>query len=221
MRMIRLFLGAALCAFAATAATAAEPKNGVDYLTLPVAQNTDAGKKVEVTEFFAYYCPHCDAFEPLLEDWVKRQGANIVFKRVHVPRDPGVLPQQRLFYTLESLGLVEQYHAKVFAAMHVQRLRLGSDEQVFDWAEKAGIDRARFIDTYRSFGVQARLRRADALMAAYRIDQWPMVAVDGRFMTSPAQAAQGAPDAQTEVQQQQAALRVMDFLVATARAEKK
>src|SRR5689334_8763460 len=78
----------------------------------------DAGGKVEVIEFFAWYCPHCYAFEPALQAWVKRQGDRIVFKRVHVSRDAGVAPQQRLFFTLEAMGLLDQYHDKVFAAMH-------------------------------------------------------------------------------------------------------
>jgi thiol:disulfide interchange protein DsbA len=221
MRLIRTLLCAAAIGFAAASACAADPNNGVDYLTLPEAQNTDAGNKVEVTEFFAYYCPHCNRFEPLLAAWVKKQGANIVFKRVHVSNGAGVLPQQRLFYTLEALDLVDQYHDKVFDAMHVERLRLGSDEAVFDWAERSGIDRTRFIETYRSFGVQAKLRRAGAMMAAYRIDQWPMVAIGGRYMTSPSQAGESVKTAQTEEQQQQAALQVMDFLVAKAKAEKK
>jgi thiol:disulfide interchange protein DsbA len=221
MRLIQTLLCAAVFGFVAAPAFAAAPANGAEYLTLPEAQNTDAGNKVEVTEFFAYYCPHCNSFEPLLAAWVRKQGANIVFKRVHVARDANVAPQQRLFYTLEALGLVAQYHGKVFDAMHVERLRLNSDEAVFDWAEKAGIDRARLIETYRSFGVQAKLRRAGAMMTAYRIDQWPMVAIDGRFMTSPSQAGEAAKTAQTEEQQQQAALQVMDFLVAKAKAEKK
>jgi protein dithiol oxidoreductase (disulfide-forming) len=223
MRFIQQFLCAVtLLGFVATApASAADPKSGVEYLTLRAAQNTDSGKKIEVTEFFAYYCPHCNAFEPLLAAWVKKQGADISFKRVHVPRDANVLPQQRLFYTLESMGLVEQYHNKVFSAMHTDQLRLNSDEQVFDWAQKAGIDRAKFMDAYRSFGVQAKLRRADAMMEAYRIDSWPTVAVDGRFLTSPSQANEGVKVALTEAQQQEAALRVLDYLVAKAKSEKK
>jgi thiol:disulfide interchange protein DsbA len=215
-----MFSGLAGAAAMAQAAPA-EPKNGVDYLTLPQAQNTDAGKQVEVTEFFAYYCPHCNVFEPQLAAWVKKQGANIVFKRVHVPRDAMVAPQQRLYYTLEAMGLLEQYHGKVFAAMHQQRQRLGSDEAVFDWAQQAGIERARFIDAYGSFGVSARVRRANAMMEGYRIDSWPMIAVDGRFLTSPAQAGEGAAHAHSEAEQQQAALQVMDYLVARAKAEKK
>jgi hypothetical protein len=112
-----------------------------------------------------------------------------VFRRVHVSRDANVAPQQRLFFTLEAMGLLEQYHDKVFAAMHVERLRLNSDEQVFDWAAKNGIDRASFIDTYRSFGIQQRLRRADAMMDAYRVDRWPMV-VDRRPLADLALARQ-------------------------------
>ena len=104
-------------------ASASAPKDGVEYKTLPSPQPTDAGpRKVEVIEFFAYYCPHCYAFEPLLAEWVRKQGDAVVFKRVHVAAGAGVLPQQRMFYTLEALGLLEQYHAKAFAAMHVERI---------------------------------------------------------------------------------------------------
>ena len=229
MRFISTLLCAAAIGFgaaasAATVAAVAAPQNGVQYLTLPDVQNTDAGSKVEVTEFFAYYCPHCERFEPRLAAWVKKQGNNIVFKRVHVTNGPAVLAQQKLFYTLEALGLLEQYHGKAFDAMHGQRLRLANDKEVADWAAAAGIERARFVDAYSSFGVQAKVRRAERMMAEYRIDSWPAVAVGGRYLTSPTQAGEGAPGsqpAQTEAQLQQSVLDVMDFLVAKAQAEKK
>jgi thiol:disulfide interchange protein DsbA len=219
-RFLRLGCAALFGLCAASGVLGAEPKDGVEYLTLPTAQPTDAGRKVEVIEFFAYYCPHCYAFEPALQAWVKQQGDNIVFRRVHVSRDANVAPQQRLFFTLEAMGLAGQYHDKVFAAMHVDRLRLNSDEQVFDWIARNGIDRARFVDTYRSFGIQQRLRRADAMMDAYRIDRWPMVVVGGRWLTSPSHASESAiagGEARSEAQQGQAVLQVMDYLVAKAK----
>jgi thiol:disulfide interchange protein DsbA len=208
---------ASASAFASTAA----PQNGLDYITLPAAQPVDSGNKVEVTEFFAYYCPHCNVFEPLLEAWVKKQGNNIVFKRVHVTSDPRVAPQQRLYYTLEAMGIVEQYHAKAFDAIHKDHLKLQSDEEVFDWAAKAGIDRASFISAYRSFGIPSKLRRAEAMMPAYKVDHWPLVAIDGKYETSPSIANKNVTGAMTEEQQQQNALQVMDFLVTKAKAEKK
>jgi thiol:disulfide interchange protein DsbA len=214
--MRRLFCIALLGLAAGVPVLAAEPQNGVQYRTLPSPQPTDTGKKIEVIEFFAYYCPHCYAFEPQLSAWVKKQGDNIVFKRVHVAAGPRVEPQQRLFYTLDAMGLTGQYHQKAFDAMHVERLRLASDEEVVDWAAKNGIDRAKFLDTWRSFGIQARLRRAGAMMEAYQVDHWPLLVVDGRYVTSPSQVKEGS----TEAQQQLAALQVMDFLVNRAKAEK-
>ena len=199
----------------------AAPPAGPAWQALAAPQPTDTGKKVEVIEFFAYYCPHCYAFEPGLEAWVKKQGDNIVFKRVHVSAGDSVLPQQRLFYTLDAMGLVPQYHQKAFDAMHVQHLRLGSDEQVADWAAQNGIDRAKFMDTYRSFGLQARLRRADAMMDAYQVQFWPLLVVDGRWTTSPSQAGASLPEGSSEAQQQQAALQTLDELVAKAKAAKR
>jgi len=211
------FAGATLPALAAPAA----PKEGVQYQVLPQKQDTQAGKAVEVTEFFAYYCPHCNAFEPLLSEWVKKQGNNIVFKRVHVSAGPRVAPQQRLFYTLEAMGLLGKYHEKAFAAIHQERLRFADDAEVIEWAAKSGIDRARFSDTYRSMGVAGKLRNASAMMEAYKVDHWPYVAIDGRFVTSPSMANQDSAEGRSETEQQQVALGVMDALVAKARADKK
>jgi protein dithiol oxidoreductase (disulfide-forming) len=224
MRPLRRLLLTALLGLAAGASTFAaasptEPREGVEYQTLPSAQPTDTGNKVEVIEFFAYYCPHCNAFEPGLEAWVKQQGDKIVFKRVHVSAGASVVPQQRLFYTLDAMGLLPQYHQKVFDTLHVEHMRFANDEQVFDWAAKNGIDRAQFASVYNSFGIGARLRRASSMMDAYHVEFWPLLVVDGRWQTSPTHAGKGMPEGSSEAQQQQATLQVLDALVAKARAK--
>lgn len=223
MRFLKKILfAAALCTVALGAsASPAEPKNGVEYDTLVTPQATEAGKKIEVTEFFAYYCPHCNVLEPQLAAWVKKQGDNIVFKRVHVSRDDSVTPQQRLFFTLQAMGLLDKLHTGVFHAMHVERNRLATDDAVFDFVARQGVDRQKFIDTYRSMGVSARVRRADAMMQGYNVTFWPMIAIDGRYITSPSQADQGSKSAKNEEQLNAQALTVMDVLLAKAKAEKK
>lgn len=212
-----ILYGAAFGAFASTAA----PVAGSDYVVLPEPQAVDTGKKVEVIEFFAYYCPHCNALEPAMAAWVKKQGDNVVFKRVHVSRGPSVLPQQKLFFALEALGLVEQYHAKVFDAMHEQGNSLRNDTAVIDWAASNGIDKTKFTEAYNSFGVAAKLRRTERMMGDYRVDYWPMIVVDGKYMTSPAEANKNIKPVPNEAQQHANALTVLDFLVAKAKAEKK
>ncbi len=224
MRMIPTLLFAAVTfAFSATGALAA-PEHAhatSQYLTLPQAQPTEAGARVEVIEFFSYACPHCNVFEPVLADWVKKNAGKVAFKRVHVAFRPSDQLLQRLYVTLEALDLLEAHHAKVFAVIHEQGKRLNSDEDVFNWADSVGIKRDVFIATYRSFGVQARVNRAQAMVGAYRIDQWPMLAVGGRYLTSPHQAGGHANPPVPEQQQQLQALQVMDMLVTKAKSDQK
>lgn len=222
MRLIQKFLFAVVAAsFAAgTLASPADPKSGVEYLTLPQAQPTSAGPKVEVIEFFSYSCPHCYGFDPVLEAWVKKNAGKIDFKRVHVAFNSTDAVLQRVYATTEAMGITHKTHAQLFNAIHPERQRINSDEAAFNWAEKAGVSRAGFIDTYRSFGMQANINRARGLTQSYRIDQWPMIAIGGKYLTSPHYASQGVKPTPIEPEQQKIALQVMDHLVAKAQAEK-
>lgn len=218
---LRVLATICLAAVSLTAAAApAVPQNGVDYRTLGTPQNTDSGKKVEVLEFFGYFCPHCNSFEPVLSDWVKKQGNNIVFKRVPIAFSSEMIPQQRLYYALEAMGKTEELHNKVFSTIHVERRPLMKEDAIADFIVKQGIEKQKFMDTYNSFGVQTLARRASQLQEAYKIDGVPTVAIDGRYITSPSIANAGLPPNQPEATMQAAALKVMDFLVARAAAEK-
>lgn len=223
MRLIQKFLFAlAVCGAAAGAlASPSAPKNGVDYDTRAEALRTDTGNKVEVIEFFSYTCPHCNLFDPLLAAWVKKNADKIAFRRVHVAFHPSEVALQRTYLSLESMGLLEKYHPQIFAAIHDDRERLTSDEAIFDWLAKKGVDRNKFIGVYRSFGAQSWVNRAQATVATYNVEQWPMVAVGGHYLTSPYFASRGMPPKSEEAEQQQAALQVMDFLVAKAKSETK
>ncbi len=220
MRPIKNFLVACslgLLAFSASA-TPANPQSGVDYRTLDKAQPTDASKKVEVTEFFWYACPHCSSLEPSLVDWVKKQGDRIVFKRVPVAFRDSFVPQQKLYYTLETMGEVERLHSKVFAAIHTDRQALNTDATITDFVVKNGIDKKKFLDVYNSFGVQTKARRATQLQADYRIDGVPTVAIGGKYLTSPSIVG-AAMGNQPEPVLHAAALQVMTWLVSKAEKE--
>src|SRR5262249_53930874 len=81
-------------------------ESGKDYLPLakPAPVEAPTGK-VEVIEFFWYNCPHCNAFEPTLEAWVKRLPKDVSMRRVPVAFNSSFQGQQQLYYALEALGL--------------------------------------------------------------------------------------------------------------------
>ena len=164
-------------------ATPTAPVNGVEYRTLEKSQTIENSKKIEVTEFFWYSCQHCSAFEPALADWVKKQGDNISFKRVPVAFRESFQPQQRLYYALEAMGRADELQKKVFHAIHVDRKSLDTDTAIADFIATQGVDRKKFVETYDSFGVQSKLRRAMQLQEAYKVDGVPLIAIDGRYIT--------------------------------------
>ncbi|MDB5770232.1 MAG: thiol:disulfide interchange protein DsbA/DsbL [Burkholderia sp.] len=221
MRFVQHLLAAlSLTLVAATAGAApANPQNGVDYRTLDKVQQTDSGNKVEITEFFWYSCPHCFALEPALVEWVKKQGDKIVFKRVPVAFRDSFVPEQKLYYTLEAMGRLNDLHTKVFSAIHVDRQRLDNDAAITAFMEKQGVPKDKFLEVYNSFGVQAKARRAAQLQTAYGIDGVPMIAVDGRFLTAPSIVGTSMRG-QSEQALHTGTLQVMDALVARAIKEK-
>ncbi|MDY7576974.1 thiol:disulfide interchange protein DsbA/DsbL [Herbaspirillum sp. RTI4] len=200
-------------------ASPSNPQNGVDYQTLPQAQATEPGAKIEVIEFFWYSCPHCALFDPSLTAWVKKQGDKIIFKKVPIAFRESFLPQQKLYYTLEAMGKAEELDKKIFTAIHVDRQRVDTDKTILEFIVKQGIDEKKFLDIYNSFGTLTKAKRASQLQEAYKVDGVPLVAIAGRFMTAPSIAG-AALSNQPESMQQAATLQVMDFLVTKSIAER-
>ena len=180
------------------------PVEGQHYVRLsqPVPVSA-AANKIEVIDFFWYGCPHCAAFEPELDSWAKRLPEHVAFSRVPVAfRAEPFTTHQRIFYALESLGLVDSMHRKVFYAVHVERLALDKPPDIAAYLAKHGVDTAKFMEAFSSFTTLSKLKRANALVDGYKIDGVPAIGVQGRYYTSGALA--GGNDR---------SLLVADFLV--------
>lgn len=181
-------------------------QDGYTRLATPVPTPGDG--KVEVIEFFSYGCPHCNDFEPQLEAWIKKLPPHVNFTRVPITFNREQWTQYaRIYYTLEALGELERLHHKTFEAVHLKRLPIHKEEALLGWVAEQGVDRNKFAETSKSFGVQSRLQRANQIAASYKVDGVPMLAIDGRFAVSPSTAGDFAN-----------MLKVTDNLIAQSRA---
>jgi thiol:disulfide interchange protein DsbA len=168
----------------AQAPAARKPVEGTDYLSLDKRVPTDVGSgKIELIEFFWYSCPHCNAFEPQFSAWVKVAPKDVVIQRVPVHFRDDFEPQQRAYYVFESLSLVEAMHGKLFHAIHTERQQLNTANALAAWANKNGLPEKKFLDTYNSFGVSTKARRATQLQEAFKVQGVPALGVAGRFYT--------------------------------------
>lgn len=183
------------------------PKAGSDYLVLDKRAPVEApAGKVEVVEFFWYSCPHCNRFEPALDEWIKKAPKDVAIRRVPIAFRPDFEPQQRLFYVLEAMNKVGELHKKVFYAIHVEKQLLNTADLIATWVEKQGIDKAKFLEIYNSFSVATKARKATQLQDAYKIDGVPALGIAGRYFTSGSLA-----------QTMERALLVTDYLIAQVR----
>ena len=184
-------------------AQAKAPQEGKDFLLLdkPAPVEAAAGK-IEVVEFFWYNCPHCNSFEPMLDAWSKKAAQDVVLRRTPVAFRPDFEPQQRLYYAIEGMGMVEQLNKKVFNAIHVEKQVLNTADQITAWVEKQGVSKAKFTEAYNSFPVVTKARKASQLQEAYKVDGVPALGIAGRYFTSGSVA-----------QTMERALAVTDYLI--------
>ena len=188
-------------------AQARQFKEGKDFKRLdkPVAPDAPAGK-VDVIEFFWYSCPHCHAFEPTLDAWVKAAPKDLSIRRVPVAFNASFVPQQKLYYTLEGMGKLDALHAKVFRAVHVEKAKLAKDDEILAWVTQQGVDVAKFKEVYGSFSVANQVRRASQLQDSYGVEGVPSMGVAGKYYTDGTMAGS-----------MQTVLQVVEYLAATAR----
>jgi len=188
---------------AAVAATTPEPPAGdlqrwtagKNFVAYPVAQpvSTPPGS-VEVVEGFWYGCGACFGLEPRLEAWEKTKPDWIKLKRIPVIWNEVTREDARLFFTIESLGLLDKLHAEVFRQIHVKHkpftvIRGGrvdtaaTEKGVRDFLTSNGVSAEDFAKHYRTFSAENKLRQAENLSRRYLLDHTPMIVVQGKYLT--------------------------------------
>ena len=178
------------------------------YVKLAKPQPVTTGKKIELTEFFWYRCPHCYELEPALNAWLKKLP-----KDVHLHRIPTVfrddwMPAAKLYYALQDVG-AERLHGAVFDAYHLDNFDLDNPATLMDWVAKKGVDRAKFEASYNSFSTQSRAMRGTMVGRQYGLRGVPSFAVDGKYVTSESLAGS-----------REAMFATLDRLIVQARKER-
>ncbi|AVR89835.1 thiol:disulfide interchange protein DsbA/DsbL [Thauera aromatica] len=180
------------------------------FTVLNPPQKSDDPSRIEVIEFFHYGCPHCRDFDPLVAVWKKKLPADVAFRPVPAIWNNAQLSGlARLYYAAEVSGALDALHGGIFGAVQDDKRPLFTEEQVREWVEGKVADPAKFIETYKSFGVGSMVQRADQLARAMKIQGVPTIVVDGKYVTSASLTGS-----------HESTLKVTDELIARVRAER-
>jgi thiol:disulfide interchange protein DsbA len=201
----------ALSPLACSAADEAKFKFGEHYLRVREAQQPVNPAKISVVEVFAYSCPHCFAFEPSLQKWVKKLPADVEFTPMpHTLGQPAGVLRNKAFYAARMLGVFDKFHPALFDAIHKERKPMVTVEEVRAlFVQSTGAKPADFDGAIGSFAVDAGFRRGESSIQAMGISSVPTLVIDGQYITSP--SIGGGFDG---------VLKVADFLIEQARKER-
>jgi thiol:disulfide interchange protein DsbA len=169
---------------AATAPTATF-EAGKHYQRLSPAQPTSSETgKVEVAEIFMFGCPGCFGFEPHVQKWLGTKPDYVSFVRIPAPWNAVAVLHARAYYTAEALGKAEEIDGPFFNEFHVNGNYLDSESKIAAFFGQHGVDAKTFSNTFNSFAVDAKLKRAEDLIRRYRVPSTPGVVVNGKYVTS-------------------------------------
>jgi thiol:disulfide interchange protein DsbA len=189
----------------------AEPQMGKDFDKTAQIIPTDTPKKIEVTEIFWYGCIHCYHMDPILDAWVKKLPADVVFKRMPGLPQPAWAPMAKAFYVMEDLKLSAKLHTPLFDAIHKEKSLNPTDEvAAIDWmTKKSGLDKQKIEDAFKSFSMNNKLNRAAQTFRASGATGVPSLIIDGQYITSSTMAGSN-----------EEALKTADYIIGNLRADK-
>jgi thiol:disulfide interchange protein DsbA len=186
-----------LIAFAANAATPSY-EAGKHYTVLPQAQRTTVpAGKIEVLEVFSYGCPACNQFRPFMKQLASSLPATAQLAFLPASWNPGENWHvfQRAYLAAQSLGVADKAHEAMFDAIWTTgelgiadtrtgriKAKLPTIEDVARLYERvAGVKAADFVAAAKSFGVEAKMKQADAQIIAMKVNSTPTLVVNGKY----------------------------------------
>ena len=193
---------AALLALAALLQPPAAPgatwSEGVQYVRLaPPQQTTVPSGKAEVMEVFSYGCPACNSFQPVMEILRRSLPANAQMVYLPAAFNPSEdWPMfQRAFLTAQALGIAERTHQGMYDAVwktgelaivepggnHLKNPLPSINDAARFYGRVAGVDPQQFLAMAKSFGIDSKIRAADAQIVAMHVDATPTLIVNGKY----------------------------------------
>jgi thiol:disulfide interchange protein DsbA len=198
MTRLALYLLALAILLPPPGAHAAPWSEGTHYALITPAQQTSVPRgKVEVMEVFSYACPACNAFQPIMELLRRGLPANAQLAFLPAAFNPAEdWPMfQRAYFAAQALGIAERTHQAMYDAVWntgelavttpgTNRLKNPlpsiADAARF-YARVGGVDAQQFLAMANSFGVDSKIRGAEAQILAMHVDSTPTLIVNGKY----------------------------------------
>lgn len=182
-----LLTAAAALALLAGPVQAQQFEEGVHYERISGPDVADSDGTIEVVEVFSYMCPHCRTFQPYVGPWHENLPENVEFSGMPVSFSPSWEPFARAYYTAEVLGILDESHNALFAALHDERQPIRTMDDLAEFHAQFGVSADEFKSTAASFPVESRMRMGNASIGKWQVRSTPTLVINGKYRVGPRQ----------------------------------
>ncbi|SBT14215.1 thiol:disulfide interchange protein DsbA/DsbL [Vibrio celticus] len=161
-------------------AHAAKFNEGEHYKVLDL----EASKKPMVTEFFSFYCPHCNSFEPIIQKLKQQLPKDAKLQKNHVSFMGGNmgLPMSKAYATMIALKVEDKMVPVMFNRIHTMNKPPRDEEELRQIFLDEGVDAKKFDAAYNGFAVDSMVRRFDKAFKDSGLSGVPAVVVNNRYL---------------------------------------
>ena len=159
-----------------------EYRLGVDYRLVDNPLPVKKDGVVEVSETFWYGCNACYQFDPVVNSWASRQGADVRLTKMPVTWGGIHQLHASLYYTIEALKLDPSTHAAVFVTIHKEGNFLQNPKAIEDFLKKFGVAPEVSKQYMNSFTVKQMVNRGIKHARQLKVSSVPMMIVDGKYI---------------------------------------
>ena len=174
---LKALLLSALTVFAVTAAQA-KAVEGTDYIVRSNEIKPVQSDKIEVTEYFGYFCIHCQHLEPIIEQQSKRFTSDTVLRQEHVVWQPAHQTLARLAAAVKSTGLSRQANQAIFKALMDGVVT--DETSLKNWIQQQPYG-SRLLAAYNNPQSAAAAQTMQQQTVTYNITKTPTVVVGGKY----------------------------------------
>ena len=161
-------------------AHAAKFNEGEHYKVLDL----EASKKPMVTEFFSFYCPHCNSFEPIIQQLKQQLPKDAKLQKNHVSFMGGNmgLPMSKAYATMIALKVEDKMVPVMFNRIHTMNKPPRDEAELRQIFLDEGVDAKKFDAAYNGFAVDSMVRRFDKAFKDSGLSGVPAVVVNNRYL---------------------------------------
>ena len=149
--------------------------------------------------------------DPYLDKWADNLPKDVTFRRIPaIPRKDWI-ESAKAYYALETLGVVNKLHEKLFDAIHKEKsLKHNDTRALIKWIAVNGkLDIKDVESAFNSFSMKAKLSRSYKIFKSAGATGVPTMIIDGKYFTSSTMAGG-----------EQNAIDIMNFIIKNVRKDK-